>query len=160
MANNKYDANSIRNERAKYMSFVREAQINCDHRNGHNPTLESVDTSKSFIGKKEFYPNGYVCKQCNDIFSLESLTATDINEHLAALYSMCNQAKLLFNPSESDYEQIKGIMQYLDEIQQVFMPYYLNHVKELTNNRRNNNNNNQNRAKGRIGVGPVSYSGR
>ena len=160
MANNKYDANFIKEQRANYMRAVRENQINCDHRNGHNPTLESIDNTKALVNNKEFYPNGYICKQCNDVFSLESLNAADINEHLAALYSMCNQAKLMFNPSDQDFEQIKGIMQYLDEIKNVFAPYYINHVNELTNNRRNNNNGNKNRAKGNIGIKPVSYSNR
>lgn len=160
MANNKFDPNFIKEQRANYMRAVRENQIQCDHRNGKHPTLESINSTKAMVENKELYPDGFICKQCSDVFSLESLTKNDINVHLAALYSMCNQAKLLFDPSDTDIEQIEGIMQYLDEIKNVFAPYYLGHVNELTNNRRNNNNNNQSRAKGRIGISPISYSNR
>lgn len=152
-----FNKGEINESRKNYQNMIRANQIECDHKDGARPTLDSIDNVKEPIRDRDSYPNGFVCRQCKECFTLTSYTTKDIRDALVVFYNMCNQAKVLFNPSDADYEQIKNIMAFMDSMQETFIPYYNTHIKELANGQKKQGGDNT-RTKGRLGINSGSFA--
>lgn len=150
----------LKNARRSLQVQMRSAQIECDHRDSKGPTIESLRDTKEFVKDRDQHGElGVLCKQCKDTFSMESVTNEDIRKAVNTIYAMCNQAKLLFGASDADYEKIKLIMNFMDEFQATFVPYYNASIKALTNGQKKNKQNAP-RQKGRLGLNSSQFSQR
>lgn len=152
-----FDQNKIKEGRRNYQAMIRESQIHCDHKDAKGPVLESISDTKEFIRDRNQYGDcAVICRNCKDVFDMTSFNQKDIRDALQVFYSMCNQAKVLFNPSDDDYEKIENIMSILDEMQATFVQYYLKNIAQLTNGQKKQKE--QSRQKGKLGISAGQFA--
>lgn len=137
---------------------TRALRIECDHRGNKGPTLRPAEDSNDRTQRK--LGAGYlVCTRCGEAIPTESFSKEDFANAYETIRGMCNQIKVLGNPTDDDMEQIKGIMNYLDELNNMFAPFYFEQMKKLTNNNNKGRGNNE-RSKGRIGLTSSQFNTR
>lgn len=158
--NRRFNNNTIQEQRRALNNSIREAQIKCEHKNNHGPSLTSVhDPSVMVKGKEHMSEDMYQCDDCGDIMEFRAYSATEIDNAMYVLYGMCNQAKVLGDLSDTEYENICNIISVLDDINATLKPFYLKKlIKELSNQNKGKGNNNNNRTKGRVAISSNSFN--
>ncbi len=155
-----FDKGAIAGARRQIQAQIREGQIHCNHKDAHGGTIDDVLTSKEFIRDRNRYSDGdVICKECKDIFNLQTYTKGEIDDSMYVLYSICNQLKLIDDMNDEDYEKVEKIMELLDELGVTVIPYYLNMVKKLAKGTKNNKNE-KTRTKGRLGLNSNQFASR
>lgn len=156
MAQNRRSFNhkAISQQKRELKNALRDEQVHCEHKNPNGPTLTSVhDDSITLKNKSKYSDKMFVCDQCNDLVPLDAYKTEDADKAFEVLYGMCNQAKLLANLTDTEYETIVSIIETLDSLNASLTPFYLNKIIKPLRNNNKGKNNGGGRAKGKISIG-------
>lgn len=151
--NRNFNSRDIAAKKREFNNFVREAQIDCDHKDAHGPNFTNVHDNKVMVkGKDSMGPNTFQCDECGDIVNFDAYTSKEANSALGVLYDICNQTKVLADLTDREFDNITTIMRTLDNISSSLIPFYLNKVINPLSNNKGRKNNNNGRSKGKISV--------
>ena len=158
--NRRFNGNAIQEQRRALNNSIREAQIKCEHKSNHGPTLKSVHDADVMIkGKNNMSDDMYICDECGDVIEIRAYDGQEIDNAMYVLYGMCSQAKVLGDLSDTEYENICNIISVLDDINATLKPFYLKKlIKQLSSNNKGKGNNNNNRTKGRVAISSNSFN--
>lgn len=160
MANRTFDQKLMKEKQRQYNREYRAQQIGCDHKDKNVATLERILDTKIQIRDFNMYPDSTViCKQCYDLMDVKSYTEKDQKMMLFQLRSMANQIKLMDNLSDADFDKVVMILEFADELEHGFFPYYNNVVNQLGENKKAKNNKGT-RTKGHMGPGINQFATR
>lgn len=141
-----------------YNRQLRELRINCNHKSGKGPTLKPA-TESNDANHKNLGDSYAVCTNCGEVVPTISVTKEDFRQAYDTINAMCNQLKVLGNPSEKDMEQIKNVQAMTDDLKTVFAPFYFDEMKKLNNGNNNKARNNEH-SRGRIGINSSQFNTR
>lgn len=148
-----YNKAEVESARRGFQRQMREAQLQCDHKNNNGACLENVRTTNRYVQNRNKYSEATViCKECGEIFEMEPYTTEQLEDAFFIISSAVNQVKVFDDSNDDDYQKLVEMLAVIDDFRTGFMPYHNNMMKRLANKGGNRKGSSQ-RQKGKLGAG-------